>query len=171
MTNHDSDPLPHWNRWIHQHGWKLLAHARQFCRLAHDAEDLVQGVITELWNGGGALHPPDFPVALARIRQRSIDLVRSEQSRVRRESSWQIDAIGDTFELPAFPSDLEHDRQRVQNALDQLPLIFREVVSLKLWSDLTFEEIAQLLEISKNTAASRYRLALEKLRPLLSPIE
>jgi RNA polymerase sigma-70 factor (ECF subfamily) len=47
------------------------------------------------------------------------------------------------------------------------------VVHLKIWEDLTFGEIAETLEIPANTAASRYRYAIEKLgsqlRPLLQP--
>jgi RNA polymerase sigma-70 factor (ECF subfamily) len=41
------------------------------------------------------------------------------------------------------------------------------VIALKLGEDLTFREIAQALGIPKNTAASRYRLALARLRALL----
>ena len=35
---------------------------------------------------------------------------------------------------------------------------------LKIWSGLTFQEIAGTLGIPANTAASRYRYALERLR-------
>ena len=35
---------------------------------------------------------------------------------------------------------------------------------LKIWNELTFAEIAQVLEISQNTAASRYRYALGALK-------
>ena len=44
----------------------------------------------------------------------------------------------------------------------------QEVVVLKIWGELTFQEIADTLDISGNTAASRYRYALEKLRDLLN---
>jgi len=167
-----SDPIPNdWEIWIKAYAWKLYAHARQFCPLQHDAEDLVQAVVAELWNSGTDATSLELSFALSRIRHRAIDHVRSESSRSRRESNWHRENR-DSEELdPEFPSDTEHDRRRVQTALDQLPLMFREVVSLKLWSDLTFDQIATLLEISRNTAASRYRLALEKLRPLLSPSE
>lgn len=171
MSRDAPDHLYRWSRWIHDHGWKLLAHARQFCRLTHEAEDLVQEVMTELWEKHGHHPPPDLSFVLTRIRQRAIDGLRSSRSRDRREESWQNEQSTQEILPPDSPSDLEHDRRRVQIALDQLPLIFREVVSLKLWSDLTFEEIADLLSIPKNTAASRYRLALDKLRPLLSPLE
>jgi RNA polymerase sigma-70 factor (ECF subfamily) len=43
-------------------------------------------------------------------------------------------------------------------------------VHLKLWEHLTFEQIAEALEIPANTAASRYRYGLDKLRERLRPL-
>ncbi|OPX21729.1 MAG: hypothetical protein B1H04_06155 [Planctomycetales bacterium 4484_123] len=40
-------------------------------------------------------------------------------------------------------------------------------ISLKIDGQLTFAQIGEVLGISPNTAASRYRYALEKLRRLL----
>lgn len=51
-------------------------------------------------------------------------------------------------------------------ALRQLPPEQAEVVALKVWHELTFAEIGEALGISLNTAASRYRYALDKLRDL-----
>ena len=48
-------------------------------------------------------------------------------------------------------------------ALLSLPLEQREVVNMKCLEGMTFEEIARSLNISLNTAASRYRYAIEKL--------
>jgi RNA polymerase sigma-70 factor, ECF subfamily len=39
---------------------------------------------------------------------------------------------------------------------------------LHLWGELTFAEIATVLDISSNTAASRYRYALTKLRDAIA---
>jgi RNA polymerase sigma-70 factor (ECF subfamily) len=44
--------------------------------------------------------------------------------------------------------------------------IYREVVILKVWGELTFAEIAEALDIPANTAASRYRYGLEELRKI-----
>ena len=41
---------------------------------------------------------------------------------------------------------------------------------LKLWLDMTFEEIAETQGIPLNTAASRYRYAIDKLRTRLRPL-
>ena len=59
------------------------------------------------------------------------------------------------------------DPETVERALATLPAEQREVVVLKLYREMTFEEIGEALGISLNTAASRYRYALEKLRDYL----
>jgi len=52
-------------------------------------------------------------------------------------------------------------------AVGSLPHDQREVLVLKIWNELTFNEIAGALEISQNTAASRYRYALANLKKSL----
>ena len=73
------------------------------------------------------------------------------------------------FQDQADPDAAEFAR-RVQRALDDLPPDQRSVAHLKLWQGLTFEEIASVQGIPLNTAASRYRYAIEKLRSLLRPL-
>lgn len=51
--------------------------------------------------------------------------------------------------------------------LATLPPEQREVIVLKLWHRHTFEEIAELLDLSPHTAAGRYRYGLQKLRVCL----
>jgi RNA polymerase sigma-70 factor (ECF subfamily) len=59
----------------------------------------------------------------------------------------------------------------LEQALVRLPFEQRELVALKVDGGLTFAEIGQVLGISPNTAASRYRYALEKLRRALEGLE
>jgi RNA polymerase sigma-70 factor (ECF subfamily) len=54
--------------------------------------------------------------------------------------------------------------QNLRRALGILPDDQRQVIVLHLWGELTFSEIGELLSVSSNTAASRYRYALAKLR-------
>lgn len=58
--------------------------------------------------------------------------------------------------------------RKVHQALSQLPYDQREAVVLHLQIGLTFKGIAQLQEISVNTAQGRYRYGMEKLRSLLN---
>jgi len=63
------------------------------------------------------------------------------------------------------PPDLDYAGERnLRRALGDLPNDQREVIVLHVWGELTFSEIGELLGVSSNTAASRYRYALAKLR-------
>ena len=55
-------------------------------------------------------------------------------------------------------------RAVIGTALRELPDGPREVLVLKIWGDLTFDQVAEQLDIPPNTAASRYRYALAALR-------
>lgn len=63
-----------------------------------------------------------------------------------------------------FDFGMDEETQALEDALKKLPPEQREVVVMKIWGELKFEEIAKELNISQNTAASRYRYALEALR-------
>jgi RNA polymerase sigma-70 factor (ECF subfamily) len=52
-------------------------------------------------------------------------------------------------------------------SLARLPDEQREVVMLKIFEGMTFKEIARICSLSVNTAASRYRYGLSKLRLFL----
>ena len=63
----------------------------------------------------------------------------------------------------------EDDTSRaLQVALTKIPKKFREVITLKIWGEQTFEEVGKTLAVSPNTAASRYRYGMEALRRSLS---
>jgi RNA polymerase sigma-70 factor, ECF subfamily len=59
------------------------------------------------------------------------------------------------------------DGEAINRALARLPLEQREVVVLRVWHGLSFREISEALEIPPDTAASRWRYGLAKLRSLV----
>jgi RNA polymerase sigma-70 factor, ECF subfamily len=58
-------------------------------------------------------------------------------------------------------------RRALLAAVDQLPFEQQEIIALKVFQEMTFAEIAQALDISANTAASRYRYAIHNLQRIL----
>ena len=88
-----------------------------------------------------------------------MDLGRGERRRTKRQRE------ASRAEESAFEPTLERSerQQRIEAALNQLPSDQREVVALKIWGELTFAQISEVLEIAPGTAASRYRLALNRL--------
>jgi len=63
------------------------------------------------------------------------------------------------------PPDRDYTgEQNLRRALEALPNEQRQVMVLHIWGELTFSQISDLLGLSSNTVASRYRYALAKLR-------
>jgi RNA polymerase sigma-70 factor, ECF subfamily len=163
----DTAPNLDWPRWLEEHTPQLLLFARQHARSEADAQDLLQEAVVECWCRAGAAHPPPLPLVFATLRRRAIDWARREDRRNSREQS-----AAEPQPECWFDTSLEK-RERghlIQTAMCQLPEIYRDVVTLKVWGNLTFAEIAQALEIPPNTAASRYRYGLAELRKLLREV-
>lgn len=62
-------------------------------------------------------------------------------------------------------------RERIEDALGQLPTEQREVFMLREFADLPFAEVADAVGCSENTAKSRMRYALERLHVLLGDLD
>jgi RNA polymerase sigma-70 factor (ECF subfamily) len=152
-----------WRRWLEDHAPKFLLFARQNTRSEADAQDLVQEAVVEALRRqpDGRLPPP--VLVFTTIRRRAVDLARSEDCRARRELA-AVDPLAEFW----FDTSVEDHElgQLIQGAMSRLPGMYREVVTLKVWGGLTFAEIAEVLGIPANTAASRYRYGLAELRKL-----
>ena len=98
----------------------------------------------------------------------AIDLIRRRAARSRAHDGLAEEASA-LFASTADPDEAAF-RDELAKALGALPIDQRTVVHLKLWEGLTFEAIAETLKIPPNTAASRYRYGLDKLRALLRPL-
>jgi len=150
-----------------EHGPKFLLFARQQTRFEADAQDLVQEAVVECWRRQAIGAPPPAGLVFATIRRRAIDWGRSADRRAGREAAAVREAPAEWFDGGW------EDRERnylLHHAMTSLPDIYREVILLKVWGELTFAEIAQVLDIPANTAASRYRYGLAELRQLTKQI-
>ena len=149
-----------WKTWLTEHSPRLLLFARSQTRCEADAEDVLQESIVEAAKKNGG-QTPDLPLVYATIRRRAIDLARSIDRRTAREEQGMEETdpcwFDDTIEQ-------KETARLVDRATKKMPEKYREVVMLKIWSGLTFAQIADTLGIPLNTAASRYRYGLEMLR-------
>jgi RNA polymerase sigma-70 factor, ECF subfamily len=137
----------------------LVLFARQWARSAADAEDIVQEAFVRFWRKQHDIS--NRGLLYATVRSIALDFLRRDSRRAKRESTALSDV--DPNVEPQFETEDDAQRQLVA-ALDLLPAEQREVLTLKIWNELTFAEIASALGISQNTAASRYRYALAALK-------
>lgn len=131
--------------------------------LSHaEAEDIVQETFIALLRlAEWPARPESYCVRT--FRNRALNHRRSLWSRVRRECEsrqwFERDPAAEPWERVAI------------RCLTGLPAEQREVIVLKIWHELTFDEIGALLELSPNTAAGRYRYGLQKLRTCIKSHE
>lgn len=147
-----------WETWVSQHLSHFYLFARQQTRTDGDAEDVLQEAILEAWKRNQEGEPCKTLV-FSYIRRRAIDLGRKIQVR-------QNFAEDQPSELDWIEVDYARRDEAIQlrQMLAELKPEFTEVVVLHIWGGLTFAEVGVVLDISPNTAASRYRQALTKLK-------
>lgn len=123
------------------------------------AQDAVQQVFLRLIQDGN----------LSRVRDSKSYLFASVRNQLVNDSkvlgrSVELTSDSAWFEAPERDYVAE---EGLRLALRELPDDQRQVIVLHIWGELTFSEIAEVLEIGSNTAASRYRYGLDKLRGLI----
>ncbi len=107
-------------------------------------------------------------------------ITKQRRSKVRKESSWEEDGSDGEINFAApnhlVPSNLAEKNERlilVRQAVKSLPDDLRQVIVMKEFNEMTFQEISDSLEIPLSTVKSRVYSALKQLRMKLEkmPIE
>ncbi|MBW8883843.1 MAG: sigma-70 family RNA polymerase sigma factor [Planctomycetia bacterium] len=153
-----------WQTWLDRHGAALVLLARQIVSSRADAEDVVQDAFIRFWRSRSAVADP-VAYLFACVKHCALDWQRGRRRQARREEQ----AARPEAE-PMFMGALESNERQsaIEGALRELPGEQAEVLILKIWGELTFPQIAEALDIPPNTAASRYRYAIAKLREMLA---
>lgn len=150
------------------HAAGLFHYFSSFTGAEADAKDLLQELFIKLGRQAVPQGIANMRAWLLRLaHHQAIDWLRRHQ--VRRRAEEAAHGPGEAFAPQDDPDQAELAR-RLTRALALLPVEQRSVAQLKLWDGLTFDEIAEVQGIPLNTAASRYRYALEKLRGELRPL-
>jgi len=137
---------------------ELMLYGRALGLSHSEAEDVLQETFVALLQRGQPPAQPDH-YCVRSFRNRALNYRRSLWRRLARELEsrrW--------FDRSQGESPQERAAMR---SLAELPVEQREAIVLKIWHEYTFEEIGELLEISPNTVAGRYRYGLQKLRACL----
>lgn len=149
---------------------RLFNTARTLTDSLPDAEDTVHDLFVELARCRDRLaRVSDLDAYIFTMLHHAVSRRRRRRDVDRRV----IDAVGrQRAEAGGFTTQpVEPADDAVTSAVAALPPAQREVIALKIDGGLTFKEIASVLGTSINTAASRYRYALEKLRTTITVSE
>src|SRR5580704_914893 len=153
----------------------LYSYAVALSRNRVDAEDLVQETYVRAIRAVGRLRKESNIKSWMFTILRNIWRNQLRQPRVAVQmSGTDIDQLLPELQTPATkdPHSLlvtSWDQQQVRHAISQLPLESREIILLREFEDLSYQEIAGVLNCPIGTVMSRLGRARSKLRVLLSP--
>ena len=145
-------------------GRRLFRVAFSVLGSSEDAEDVVQEVFTSMYRARRSMGRVRDLTGYVFAALRHAAVRRASQLHTQRSSRI---AAGETARGRTHGSVSIEISSDLEQALRSLPPEQRQVIALKTDAGLTFAEIGAALDISPNTAASRYRYALEKLRAAL----
>jgi len=140
-------------RLYEEHGRGLLAYACSFVTSFATAEDVLHQVFERLLRGDLSIHGAPVAYLYRAVRNTALNKVRGRAADVEWDDGWL-----------KSPKGMEETAFELQSELRELPEEQREVIVLHIWGQMSFEEVANAIAIPANTAASRYRYGLSKLR-------
>ena len=129
------------------------------------AEDAVQDVFVDLWNYRqkiGSIHSPKFYL-IRSVRNQCLKLLKKQNRYLNLTSA-------DALDLTITPADLllNTDNQNIKNAIQQamkkLSPRQKEIIYLKFYNNLDYEELAAVLEINYQSVVNHIHKAMIKLR-------
>jgi RNA polymerase sigma-70 factor (ECF subfamily) len=150
--------------WLGAHRHELLRIARGVLRDADEAEDVVQETILRVLDRAGRARILEGGPYLARATYWNA-LKRRARLRTTR-----LEPLDDSVEHRAPLADPSWTLSviELERAIAGLPVRQQAIIRLRFYAGLTYQEISTALSVSANTAASRCRYALAKLRRRLS---
>lgn len=154
----------------HRHGPRAMGVALRVLRERADAEEALQETFIEVWRRAREYSPARGTVEawlLTIARTRAIDRLRSRAARGRMVEAKSAEPPEPGPNLPDAASAAAQDAERVQDALQSLPVEQRLALELAYWEGLSQTEIAERTGQPLGTVKTRVRLALLKLAGFL----
>lgn len=161
-----------WEKLTRRHERRIYNKALRLTGNREDALDLTQEVFLALFrNLDQYRNDGNFGAWLSRITtNRTIDFLRRRNPAEPNPEHTTIEQLEHARGNPHYGLAQREANEAIMNVLAKLPNEQRIVVEFKFFEQMTFDEMADHLGISPNTAKSRLYNALKKLKPHLEAI-
>ncbi len=143
-----------------------------------DIDDIVQESFLKVWKNLDKYNPDkSFKTWIFTIaRNTAIDFLRKRREVLFSEfidehgDNQLVDTISDPEPLPDEIIIKIEQSKLLDDLLNQLPLVYKEILVLRYQEDLTFDEIGKILQKPLNTVKSQHRRALITLRKIIEKL-
>jgi RNA polymerase sigma-70 factor (ECF subfamily) len=156
---------------VEEHYASLYRYAYRLSGSAADAEDLTQETYCQAQLKLEQLRDPACAKAwlFSILRNAYLHRVREKKQ----ENAVSLEALGVLGEVPdRFTEPVaDVDPARLQEALNELPEVFRTPIILYYFDDFSYRDIAAQMDVAMGTVMSRLARAKAHLRARLAPAE
>ncbi|MBN2578959.1 MAG: sigma-70 family RNA polymerase sigma factor [Pirellulales bacterium] len=164
---------------------ELFGYLRHYLGDAEMAEDVFQQTFLQVhlkcdqFEEGRKVRPWLYTVATNQAidyqrrnrRHRAASLDRRSARDVKGESGALIEMLGDSEDGPGAEAEAAEQVEQLRRAVDELPEMTRQVVTLVYFQGLKYREAADILGIPVGTVKSRLHTAIQKLSELLAHLQ
>lgn len=139
----------------------------------HDAEDVMQEVLVQLWNKAHLYEPrkgKPLTWITTMARNRAIDRIRSKQRRTRLNDDFEQESKQDQVVFDDASAELVEVNERndiIREAVDKLSPDQKEAITLAYFGGLTQAEVSQQLNEPLGTVKARIRRGVSRLESLI----
>ncbi len=147
------------------------------CRLLQDemlAEDAIQDVFVKAWQLRAQIGEVQSVRAyfFIMLRRHVLNVLRSRQSRRRQQQQWQqqveLDPVFSAEDIRVQAEHTRQQQQKIATAVNELPARQREVIWLKYYAGMEYQQIAAVMEINYQSVVNLAFKATQYLRKRLS---
>lgn len=146
---------------------RLSRFALSYTKSKDLAEEAVQNMFVKIWCQRNHLEITTSVISylFTAVKNQALNEIKKLMVRKNYEAEYAEKPIENISSL-----DEKSFKKEVDSAVDQLPEKCREIFILSRSDGLTYEEIAEYLNISKKTVDNQMGIAFKKLRELLKPV-
>ncbi len=146
----------------------LVVYASKFVDTVEEAEDLVQEVFITFWEGDkfSSIHKYIRAYLYNSVRNKCLNYTKQKE----KISILGLHDYSETL-FESFPDDDDFQRKvaEIQKEVDDLPERTREIFIAIFFYQMSYDEVAAELNVSKNTVKTTLSRATKRLRERLSP--
>lgn len=149
----------------------LHAYALGFLKEKEEAEDVVQEVFIYLWEHREELRDVEGLEGYLKraVWNRCVNVRKREETRRRHEQEMRNDVpeADDWLE----EKELKETRERLLEALEELPERCREIFKMSALEGMKYREIAERLDVTENTVKTQVKLGYKRMREVAARLK
>ncbi|MGB2078659.1 MAG: sigma-70 family RNA polymerase sigma factor [Vibrio sp.] len=162
---YDTEKQQRYDALVTQYYQELFRYGYWLTRDKQVAEDLVQETCLRAWKSLDSLQDPKA------AKPWLIKILRRENARRFQRKQFDLVNIDDEPEAGYTSDDAHHQHQWLQKQIMQLETEYREPLFLQVIAGFSGDEIAQILELNKNTVMTRLFRARNQLKQRLDSMK